>query len=60
VRQQARRAGVLYLLVVLIAPIGIVYVPGKLFVPADPAATAAAIRASIGLLRIGIASKAGG
>jgi hypothetical protein len=51
------QAGALYLLVVLIAPIGIVYVPSKLFVPADPAATAAAIRSSLGLLRLGIASE---
>jgi hypothetical protein len=50
-------AGGLYLLVVLIAPIGIVYVPSKLFVPADPTATAAAIRTSAGLLQLGIASE---
>ena len=56
-RDQARRAGFLYLLIVLIAPIGILYVPSKLFVAADAGATAAAIRSSLGLLRLGIASE---
>src|SRR5262252_2076553 len=56
-RRQALRCGALYLLVVLIAPVGIVYVPSQLFVPADPASTAAAIRSSLGLLRLGIASE---
>ena len=56
-RRQARNTCLLYLLVVIIAPIGIVYVPSKLFVPADPAATAAAVRGSLGLLRIGVASE---
>lgn len=56
-RRQARKAGLLYLLVAIIAPIGIVYVPSQLFVPGDPGATAAAVRASVGLLRIGVASE---
>jgi hypothetical protein len=56
-RQQARWAGALYLLVVIIAPLGIVYVPSKLFVPGDASATAAAVRSSLGLLRAGIASE---
>ena len=39
------------------APIGIMYVPGKLLVPGDAAATADNIRASESLLRIGIGSE---
>jgi Domain of unknown function (DUF4386) len=56
-RQQARRAGFLYLVMAVIAPIGLMYVPGKLIVPENAAATADNIRASEGLLRIGIASE---
>jgi hypothetical protein len=56
-QQQARAAGVLYLLVVLSAPVGLIYVPGKLIVSGDAAATASNIRASEWLLRIGIASE---
>ena len=56
-QQQARAAGLLYLLVALIGPIGLLYVPGKLIVPGDAMATADNIRASEGLLRIGIASE---
>jgi hypothetical protein len=56
-RRQARTAGVLYLLVALIAPFGLIYVPNKLFVAGNVAATAAAIRASEDLLRLGIASE---
>jgi hypothetical protein len=51
-----RSAGTLYLLVALIGWIGLIYVPGKLFVPGDAAATAAAVRAAEGWLRLGIAS----
>ena len=56
-RQQARIAGFLYLLIALIAPIGLLYVPGKLIVARDAAATAANIRDSEWLLRLGIASE---
>jgi len=56
-KRRMRFAGLLYLLVVLIAPIGLIYVPNKLFVPGDASATAAAIRASESLLRLGIASE---
>jgi hypothetical protein len=56
-KKQARRAGVLYLLLGLTAPIGLVYVPGKLLVPGDATATADRIRASEWLLRLGIASE---
>jgi hypothetical protein len=56
-QQQARFAGFLYLLLALIAPIGLLYVPGKLIVSGNATATADNIRASEGLLRIGIASE---
>lgn len=56
-QQQARFAGFLYLLLALIAPIGLLYVPGKLIVSRNATATADNIRASEGLLRIGIASE---
>ena len=56
-QQQARTAGVLYLLMALIAPLGLLYVPEKLIVSGDAAATAANIRASEGLLRLGVVSE---
>jgi len=56
-QHQARVAGVLYLVLALIAPIGLLYVPGKLIVPGNATATADNIRASEWLLRIGIASE---
>jgi uncharacterized protein DUF4386 len=55
-RRQARWAGFLYLLVALIAPIGLIFVPNRLFY-GNAAETAAAIRASEWLLRMGIASE---
>jgi hypothetical protein len=56
-RRKARYAGVLYLLMGLTAPIGLLYVPGKLIVSGDASATADNIRISGWLLRIGIASE---
>jgi len=56
-RRKARYAGFLYLLSGLTAPIGLLYVPGKLIVSGNAAATADNIRASGSLLRIGIASE---
>jgi hypothetical protein len=56
-QQLARVAGFLYVLMALIAPIGLIYVPGKLIVARDAAATAANIRDSGWLLRLGIASE---
>jgi len=56
-QQQARVAGFLYLLLALSAPIGLLYVPGKLIVSGNATATAVNIRASEWLLRIGIASE---
>jgi hypothetical protein len=57
IKQQARIAGRLYFLVALIAPIGLVYVPGKLYVRENAAATAEHIRTCEWLLRIGISSE---
>ncbi len=57
IRHRARVAGVLYFLLAASAPFGLMYVPGKLIVPGNAAATAEAIRASPSLLRAGIASE---
>lgn len=55
-RRQARWAGFLYLLVALIAPIGVIVVPHQLF-HGNAAEMASAIKASEWLLRMGIASE---
>jgi len=57
IQKQARIAGLLYALVGVIAPIGLLYVPGKLIVSGNATATADRIRASESLLRLGIASE---
>lgn len=56
-KRQARSAGILYLLSGITAPFGLLYVPGKLIVPGDPAATANHVRASETLLRLGIGAE---
>jgi Domain of unknown function (DUF4386) len=56
-KHQARVAGVLYLVMGVIAPIGLEIVPGKLIVSGNPAATVEHIRASEGLVRLSIASE---
>jgi hypothetical protein len=58
-KQQARFAGLLYLLVALSAPIGLVYVPARLIVRGDATATADHLRASEGLVRLGIGTELG-
>lgn len=55
-KRAARVAGLWYLLLVLTAPISLMYVPGKLIVWNDAAATASNILASQLLFRIGIVS----
>jgi hypothetical protein len=55
-QQQARSAGLLYLLLALSAPIGLLVVPGKLIVSGNATATADNLRASEWLLRAGIAN----
>jgi hypothetical protein len=57
IKKQARAAGLLYVLVGITAPVGLVYVPGVLFVRGNATATADHIRTSETLLRIGIASE---
>ncbi|HVR98054.1 MAG TPA: DUF4386 domain-containing protein [Thermoanaerobaculia bacterium] len=56
-KQQAQWAGFLYLLLAVIAPIGLIYAPGQLIVSKNATATADNIRAAEGLFRIGIASE---
>lgn len=53
---KARIAGFFYLLVILIAPLRLVYLPSKLFVTGDAAATIHGIAAHEMLFRMGIAS----
>ncbi|HEY5411521.1 MAG TPA: DUF4386 domain-containing protein [Caulobacteraceae bacterium] len=55
IRCQARLAGALYALVAIVGPISLIYIPGQVFAPG--AAPADHIRASEGLLRLGIASE---
>ena len=56
-RKQARIAGLWYLVLGLTAPIGLMYVPGKVIVSGNPAATIDNLRASESLVRIGIGSE---
>ena len=56
-KKRARFAGFMYLLLGISAPIGLMYVPGKLIVAGDAAATAERIRQSEWLLRLGIGSE---
>lgn len=56
-RQQARFAGLLYALMLVTGLPGLIFIPKVLFVYGDAAATAAHIRASEPLLRLGIASE---
>ena len=57
IKKQARIAGILYFLLGISAPWGLLYVPGKLIVSGNAVATADHLRASEGLLRFGIASE---
>ena len=54
--RNARVAGVLYLLLVLAAPLRLIYIPGKLFVSGNAAATVDNIAAHDMLFRFGIAT----
>jgi len=56
IRRRARVAGFLYLLLVVAAPFRLLYIPGRLFVRGDAAATAANIAAHEQLFRLGIVS----
>lgn len=57
IQRQARLAGWLYFVMALIAPIGLLIVPSRVFVAGDAAATAQNLRDSAGLVRLGIASE---
>ena len=54
IKKQARIAGLLYLLASIFAPFALIYVPGKIVVLGDAAATADHIRAFETVLRFGI------
>lgn len=54
-KNTARLAGALYLLLAILAPIGLLWIPSVLYVRGDAAATAANIRGSELLFRAGIA-----
>ena len=57
IQKYAKIAGILYLLVAILSIFVHFYVPSKLIVPGDAAATAGQIMASQGLFRLGIASE---
>jgi hypothetical protein len=57
IKKKARWAGFLYFVASIPAPIGLLYIPGKLVVTGDATATADRIRASETLWRIGIGSE---
>lgn len=59
-KKQARLAGLLYLLVLVIAPLGEFYFPSKYFVSGDAAATASRILASEGIFRLGTVTSLAG
>lgn len=54
----ARMAGLLYLVLALVGPFSLMYVPTTLVVPGDAAMTAGNIMASEGLFRIGLVGEA--
>jgi hypothetical protein len=56
-RRQARLAGLLYFLVALIAPYGLMVVPAKLLVSDNAQATAQRIAANPGVLHLGMATE---
>ena len=56
IARDARVAGLLYLLLVVIAPLRLIYIPGTLFVNGDAAATVSNIVAHESLFRLGIVS----
>ncbi|MGE0640809.1 MAG: DUF4386 domain-containing protein [Thermoanaerobaculia bacterium] len=57
IQQQARHAGRLYFLLALIAPFGLLYVPGRILVAGDATATGSNLRALGGMVRLGMASE---
>lgn len=57
IRRTARLAGLLYLVSSIPAPFALLYVPGKLFVEGNPAATGERLRSLESLLRAGLAAE---
>lgn len=57
IKQQAHRAGFIYFLLALTAPVGLLYVPARLIAKGDATATADNIRSAEWLLRLGMASE---
>jgi hypothetical protein len=55
--KNARIAGAIYLLLAILAPIRLLYIPGKLFVQGDATATAANIAAHEALFRFGMVTE---
>jgi hypothetical protein len=55
-KKTARIAGLLILIITVVAPFGMMYVPNNIIVPGDAVSTANNIMASEGLFRIGIVS----
>ncbi len=55
-RQLARKAGALYILIALIGPFAIAYVPSQIVTAGDAQATAEALMARSGLFRLGMAA----
>jgi hypothetical protein len=53
VKRLARIAGVLYLLIAITSAFALVVVDGRVYVPGDPATTAATVVANSGLVRLG-------
>lgn len=53
-KRLARIAGILYLLVAIFGGFALLYVDGRVYVPGDPATTAANVIAHAGLIRIGV------
>ena len=54
---QARRAGLLYVAAGFTVPFALLYVPGALFVPGDPTATADRIRGARWVLQLGVGAE---
>jgi zinc transporter ZupT len=55
-RNPGRVAGLWYLLLILLGPLRLIYIPGKLFVTGNPGATVSNITAHERLFRLGIAT----
>lgn len=57
IRKQVRTCGLIYLALLLTAPFGLLYVPGKVMVHGDAAETVSRLRTSEALVRAGMASE---